>query len=138
MRNISVVFVLLFFVGCQWDSSSYSLPNDYVISWVDLPNYRNIHKEGSSMAIRPHVFEVGFNEEYIIAKQHPQVGEFQDANTDKTRLNYYILKMEKNNIKEKIWGALTLEEFVNLSLELGISDIEFTIKYKVDESTRVD
>ena len=138
MRNIFLVLVSVLLVGCQWDSSTESLPNDYVISWVDLPNYRNIHKEGRSMAIRPHVFEIGYNDEYIIAKQHPQAGDFQDANTDVTKVNFFVLKMEQNNLEEKIWGALTELEFISLLKDLGISDIEFTIKYKVDENIRID
>lgn len=129
--------------SCQFDSWEKGLPNDYRISWVDLPSNRNISHETRGNRILSHVFEVGYNNDYIIAKQHPQIGSILvQQTTDKTVTNFFILRMEKNgifkNVKERIYGPLTEREFKLKQKELEISDIEFSIKYVVDEGIRMD
>ncbi|UTW66286.1 hypothetical protein KFE94_16790 [bacterium SCSIO 12643] len=130
--------LILTISGCQWDTSSDNLPNDYVLSWVDLPTYRNIHKEGRGMLVKPHVFEVGFDNNYIIVKQNPLLGEFLDAKIDESTLNYFIVRMEHDNIQEMVWGPLTSYEFDSLCYVLNISEIDFSIIYEKEKNVRLD
>jgi len=71
------------------------------------------------------VFAVGYNKNYIIAKQHP--------NGDKHITNYFILPVKSGfNWKDNngLLGPLTLNQFNQKTLELNIKSIQFTIDYK--------
>jgi len=73
------------------------------------------------------VFSVGFDENFIIAKQHP----FRDNSINKFVTNYYIVPV-KNKINaspdENKIGPLTQEEFLIKRKEMKISDnLVFTI-----------
>jgi hypothetical protein len=140
LRILIIVTIVSFLLNsCLWDdSSSDSLPNDYRLGWVDVPSNRNISRNSGGVRIDAHIFEVGYNRNYIIAKQHPQIGDFGLGETDKTKLNWFVLQMKKRSTGEEIWGPLTENEFRSLCDELEISDIEFSIKYEVDENIRID
>ena len=68
------------------------------------------------------VFAVGYDDKYIIAKQHPS--------NNRAVTNYYIVQIYKefNYSPEKgVIGALTLKQFNEKRKELGISDeVTFT------------
>jgi hypothetical protein len=75
------------------------------------------------------VFAVGFNNHYIIVKQHPNI----DFKVDKTITNYYILPLKEKINWENInglMGPLRFNEFNQKRKELNIEDLEFTINYK--------
>ena len=82
------------------------------------PNYGDIISET--------VFAVGFNDNYMIVKQHPTIlNNFED----KTITNYYILPLKKGMNwynKNGLVGPLTLTQFNNKRKELKIEDIQFT------------
>jgi hypothetical protein len=71
------------------------------------------------------VFAVGYNEKYIIAKQH-----FENI---KSILNYYILPI-KSEYKDfgntGLIGPMTREQFEQKSKELNLQNVKFTINYK--------
>jgi hypothetical protein len=69
------------------------------------------------------VFAVGYNKEYIIAKQHP-------ANKEIT--NYYILPIKDGSEpkNEDLIGPLTQKEFTQKKKEFRIESLDFTIVYK--------
>ncbi len=76
--------------------------------------------------VTPTVFSVGYNKDYIIAKQHP--------NDLRTTTNYFIVPL---NPKERVWGhyfgeigPLTLNEFNAKITELNIKSIKFSITEK--------
>jgi hypothetical protein len=141
MNIVRVLIILssLFLGAClQFDSSEKSLPNNYEITWVDDPINRNISSEKGGKILPAHIFEVGYNDSYIIAKQHPQNGSFAKRVTNKEVINWFVLRMEKKGVLEKKYGPLTEREFVLKCKELEVSDIEFSIKYKVDENIRID
>lgn len=67
------------------------------------------------------VFAVGFNDKYIIAKQHPA--------DDRAIINYYIVPIYKENTlspEKGVIGALTLKQFNEKRKELNISNVKFT------------
>jgi len=69
------------------------------------------------------VFAVGYNKEYIIAKQHPP---------NKEITNYYILPIKNGDLpkNEDLIGPLTQKEFEQKKEELKIKNLDFTIVYK--------
>lgn len=76
------------------------------------------------------IYSVGYNSDYIIAKQHPQKGDFY-SEPDYSITNYFIIDIEENNkgYKQGVIGPLTKEQFDSKMDELGISEkIKFTIE----------
>jgi len=89
-------------------------------------SYCEPNSNGCSGIIEPTVFSVGFNKDYIIAKQHP--------NDNRNTTNYFIVPI---NPKKRVWvnyfgtiGPLSLNEFNNKIAELNIQDIKFSITEK--------
>ena len=81
--------------------------------------------------VNPTVFAVGYNEDFIIAKQHPR--KFPNP-PDKSITNYFIIpikdKVRQSPDDNKI-GPLTKSEFKEKRKELGIPDeVMFSIVIK--------
>ena len=73
------------------------------------------------------VFAVGYNKDYIIAKQHPR--KFPD-DLDRTITNYYILPIT-HNYNWNLIGPLTLIEFNAERQKLKIpKSLQFSIEYE--------
>lgn len=99
------------------DNESYGLSISYSLgngNYIDL--------------ISNSVFELGYNETYIIAKQYPV--EFSSM-PDKTITNYFIVPLKDkvhNSPDENKIGPLSIEEFKLKRKALGIPDeLVFTI-----------
>lgn len=78
-------------------------------------------------AISPCVYAVGFNDEFIIAKQHPLV----NNQINKSVTNYFIIpiinKVSRFEDLNKI-GPLNKEEFNATRIEIGIpTNLNFSI-----------
>jgi len=74
------------------------------------------------------VYAVGFNEKYIISKQHPT--DLMHSNRlDKSITNYFIVPIEKD-IYTPNNKPLNQFQFEQQRKRLGIENIEFTIEYK--------
>ena len=90
-------------------------------------------KDGDSYAaiISATVFAVGYNEKYLIAKQHPFIFS-RPPNKDTT--NYYILQITNDfnfRTMDGLFGPLTLDQFILKRHELGIPDsLIFTKEYE--------
>ncbi len=86
--------------------------------------------DGGFINIIPHVvFAVGYNEKYIIAKQHPLDIK---AGLNKKVTNYYIIPVSVKDqywIEKEVIGPLTNEAFDERRKELNIEDVKFTIVY---------
>ncbi|HLX54181.1 MAG TPA: hypothetical protein VKR58_09575 [Aquella sp.] len=84
----------------------------------DGGNYGNV--------VNQTVFAVGYNEKYIIAKQHP------DENRKIT--NYFIVPVEQHITRENLknlMGPLTYDQFLAKRHELSIPDsLQFTKEYE--------
>jgi hypothetical protein len=89
--------------------------------------YGKPNEDFYSGIIESTVFAVGYNKDYIIAKQHPR--KFPN-DLDRTITNYYILPIT-NNYKWNLIGPLTLIEFNSEKKRLKISkSLNFTIEFE--------
>lgn len=122
--------------GCfgLFDSGSDKIADNYYVLWIDLQENQGICEEiegtqrGSYILLVPeYVFEVGHDDNYIIAKQHPTSGFKSGYKINKEITNYFLINMNLKN--DKVIGPLTLIEFEDLRKQLGISDIKFDMRY---------
>ncbi len=116
-----------------FDSGSDRIIGNYHVLWIDLQENQSISEkiegtEGSYVElVSEYVYEVGHDDNFIIAKQHPTSG-FESGyqiNTEVT--NYFLIDM--NAQKDKVTGPLSLSKFEQLRKQLGISNIEFDLIY---------
>ena len=82
--------------------------------------------QGNLVVVNATVFAVGYDNDFIIAKQHPR--EFTKP-IDKSITNYYIISI--NDYCDEAIGPLTLEQFNKKRKALNVSDsIKFTIEFE--------
>jgi len=83
--------------------------------------------KGQLVIIPYTVFSAGYDQNFIIAKQHPR--EFTTP-IDKSVTNYYIIPVKDNPMNRAI-GPLTLKQFEEKRKELNVPDsIKFTIEFE--------
>jgi hypothetical protein len=119
--------------SCMGVAIKEHIVNDYFLIATDLPNdcdftYQDSPPDGNTFVVivPATVFAVGFNNQYLIVKQHPRV--FPDPPNKKVT-NYYIIPNHKTippNIDKEVIGPLTLEQFNQKRKELNIESIQFT------------
>lgn len=136
MHLVTFCIVVALVIGCD-DASSVSLPHGYSLSFTDIPEMRNLLDHNDVGRISAHIFEVGYNQEYIIVKQHPIVYIDGFPESNRSILNYFILRMEVDEISEEVWGPYDKAMFESKLHELDISELDFSIKYKVDGYERI-
>lgn len=76
------------------------------------------------------VFAVGYNNEYIIIKQHPNKS---SDSLNKNKINYYILPVKDTmdwQTKNDLIGPLSLNQFEQLKKVYNLENVNFTIEYK--------
>ena len=116
----------LFFAGCSEYNKHITGP--YYLDAVDIAGQMSVDYDlgdGSGIGrIEPTVFSVGWNNRYIVAKQHP-------AN-NRTVTNFYYLDMTKDarygNPTDSVVGPLTRTEFISKQQALGLPAFSITIK----------
>lgn len=133
------LFSLLLITSCfgLWDSDSDEIIGNYIVGWIDLEESRSISERieknsSSSIGVVPeYVFEVGNNEKYIIAKQHPTNGAENGFQINTSITNYYIIDASKSSLysNENVFGPLNKNQFDSLRKKLNIENIEFDKKY---------
>jgi hypothetical protein len=124
--SILAVIAVLVFAGCG--SHQEHLVGPYSLSAVDVPEQTSVYYElgdGSGIGrIGPTAFSVGWNDRYIVAKQHPA------ANRSIT--NFFYLDISKDSKyaepSNSVVGPLTEREFTQKKRELGLPDFTRTIK----------
>ncbi len=93
--------------------------------------HKEDNQKGYSGIIEATVFAAGYNENYIIVKQHPR--SFPNP-PNKKITNYFILQNKKSmdwETKNGLIGPLTLQEFNEKRKELNIpNDVTFTTVIK--------
>jgi hypothetical protein len=102
---------------------------DYEVGWNDLVSNRCLRKsfqncEGCfEVIIDEYVYAVGYNENFIIAKQQ--------SGLDTTSTNYFIIDIYTNQKSSKtgIYGPLNLNEFESMRKKLGVSELLFDFNY---------
>jgi len=126
---VSLTFISLF---CIWFSLYGRLDHDekltgnYRLMSADAPEQMSVcysHDKGGSVRIGETVFSVGWDNRYIVAKQHP--------NNDRTITNYYYLEMAKDSMyaqpSTSVTGPLTALEYASKQSELKLPDFTRTL-----------
>jgi hypothetical protein len=119
-----VAFAIL--AGCR--SHQEHLVGPYSLSSIDVPEQMSVYYDlgdGSGIGrINATVYSVGWNSQYIVAKQHPS------ANRSIT--NYFYLDMSKDSKyaepDNSVVGPLTEAEFMRKKQELALPDFTQTIR----------
>ena len=128
-KNVVALLLLSLCIAssCIFDSSTKELTHGYELTWIDFKENQAIYKGEEQVA--GYIYSVGYNNDYIIAKQHPQKGEFY-SEPDYTVTNFFIIDIKENEkgYKQGVIGPLTKAQFDSKIYELGISErVEFTI-----------
>jgi len=134
MKN-KIFFIIVVFVlfGCNGFIIKKQVVKDYYLTAPDVEEQLSLSyhtsNDGDSYGtiVGETVFAIGFNDKYIIVKQHPWT---YPNPPDTTQTNYYILPL-KNGMdwksKNGLMGPLTLEQFNEKCIELNMSkDLSFT------------
>ncbi len=136
-RTIVYAFALFCLTGCQDLAVKKNVIGNYYLTAADVPDGTCLSYHTSkddpiySWLIGPTVFAVGYNNDFMIIKQHPSTFPYAP---DKKVTNYYILPIKKEmdwQTKNGLLGPMTLEHFNNTRKELNIPDgVTFTIVMK--------
>jgi len=129
-KLLSFVLTLTFlpFYSCLFDSSSVDLINGDELAWIDTKDNQSINK--GEEQVPGYIFNVGYNKDYIIAKQHPLKGDFY-SEPDFAVTNYFIIDIKENEkgFRKGVIGPLSAAEFDKKTEELRIKGkVEFTIE----------
>jgi hypothetical protein len=107
--------------GVEWRSGRFGLV------WVDLPDEVKLaYNSGGGLwatIVEPRVFEVGSNQEFIVAKQHPR--------GDRKVTNYFIVDIHsdsKDEQKYEVIGPLTSNEFQERAAVLPLPAFSKTLE----------
>ena len=121
-----IFYLLLVFTisACGlFDSGSKNLTTEYDVGWIDTDCSMKIYR-GPLGLLEGQIFHVGWNSDFIIAKQHPEC--------DKDETMYFIINIKENQSvaysqTEGVYGPLPESEFRKLYKEMGIpSEVKFT------------
>lgn len=131
MEKASLFLVILSLSSCLFDYSyTKQITGPYELSAVDEKEAMSIYADDKGVSgigiIGRTVFAIGYNEDYIIAKQHPD--------NDKSIINYYIIPLKYNvnrvsSIDENKIGPLTSMQFDLKRKELKIDQVKFSIVF---------
>ena len=81
---------------------------------------------GASTVVPRTVFAYGWNDDFIIAKQHP---EKKDGKVDTSTTYWYIVKVASG----KVHGPMTEDEFTKLRTKLKVPELPFkTVRLNAD------
>lgn len=127
--------MLSFFCGCTGTYTKIKIVENYFLIATDVAEdlslcYHESNDDSNyGIIIQPTVFAIGFDDNYIIAKQHPRI--FTKF-SDKKVTNFFILPRKRIfdwRTKNGLIGPLTENEFIKKRAELKIADeVKFTIE----------
>lgn len=138
MNNLGIVFSLFLLIslsGCDEFVHKQKLIDAYYLIAIDESEQMSIsssvNEDNSAFVgvIDQTVFAVGYNENFIIAKQYPRQL-FQQP--DRSITNYYIIDLGKVlGAKGKVYGPMTKVEFQNKRNSLNLPEtLTFNIVFK--------
>ncbi len=132
MKYILNIFLFVSFCSlqsCLFDSYSKSINSKYLLSAIDGDENMSlcyITKDNYMIAVVDRtVFAVGYNNNFIIVKQHPK--------GNKEYTNYFVIPLITNISEfpsDNIYGPMNIDEFEKLKIKLDIKNLDFTIVYK--------
>jgi hypothetical protein len=135
MKKTIFLFIYFFITtifGCRY-SYEKKIVNDYYLFATDgvmeLTSLGRKNEVGFSYIIKYGVYAAGYNDNFIIIKQHPA----NLYNVNKAWTNYYIVPYNEDKTKtmNDTLSSLTKEEFYEKRNELGIDkNLDFTIVIK--------
>ena len=137
-KTILYLSILMLFFGCQDLAIKEKIIENYYLVAADdsegtiLSYHDSSDGNNYSGIIEATVFAVGYNDNYMIVKQHPCV---LPHSPDKKITNYYILPLKNGmdwKTKNGLVGPLTLEQFNEKRKELNISD-ELTFTKEIED-----
>ncbi len=129
MIRLSLYFITAFcFVGCGFVHDE-EIVGPYRLIAVDTDSQMNVSYDsgdGSAIGRIPEtVFSIGYNQKYIVAKQHP--------NNNRAVTNFFYLDTSKDcvyaNPEDSVVGPLTDHEFSVVSVKLGLPEFSRTIAH---------
>ena len=118
----AVLFLILGAIACGGCDVviDEKLASDYEVIAIDTLNQTMISKrvstDGLMGIVDPMVFAYGWNDDFIVAKQHPLEDTFV-VNTNIT--NWFIVEVASG----KVHGPLTEKEYLALRKELDVPDL---------------
>ncbi len=120
-RTAIIAATLLFFTGCGlFDSGTEWRGGPYALIWIDDPanvtlSY-TLGDGGSVGRIESQVFAVGWDNRYLVAKQHP--------NGNKSSTNYFFIEAARDSKYAEppkvVSGPFTEAEFAQKTKELNL------------------
>jgi hypothetical protein len=123
MKNL-YIYLLLLMSSCHGSAYEEYLVDNYSLKAMDVKSGMSVFYNDNEYligVIQPTVFAVGYNNDFIIAKQHPNI--FPEI--DRSITNYFIIPI-KNRVAESaeknVIGPLTVEEFNAMQKELGVPE----------------
>jgi hypothetical protein len=129
-----IIIILLFLTSCEMAEKRKIVGNYYIVASdigeqmnlaYNIPGFR-----GYSTIVKHCVFAVGYNDKYIVVKQHPYN---TNGHPNKEITNYYIVPIQDSinwRTLDKTIIPLNEVQFEDKRKELGIENIQFTIVYK--------
>lgn len=135
MKQVLILFCFfIFFIpGCFNQRYKKDLINGYALYAYDTNEdmtLMHFDKYGGLEIISPTVFSVGYNEDFIIAKQHPTI---YPAKENKSITNYFIVPLKKAvkwTDQDIGIGPLTEIGFIEMRKKLNVADtLTFSIIY---------
>ena len=120
--GVVALFILLFLMSFvfMFEGLAYEddLAGGYVVQAVDTRNNAAIYRE--IQVIPPMVCAYGWNDDFIIARQH---GTLDGRTIDLYTKHWYLIDVHSG----KVHGPLTEQQFTGLRCELGVpSELTFT------------
>ena len=116
----SICAVVIFMGGCPFHGRAYEedLSNGYAVWAADvIEDAMIVHKEKgdsySTRVVQPTVFAYGWNDDFIIAKRHP---EKKDRKVDTSITYWYIVEVAPGDVH----GPLSKDEFSKLRTKLKV------------------
>ena len=133
MKNAISFFSVIFFMGCQGTAYEEELVADYSLRAIDVKSGMSVYymdEEYLIGIVQSTVFAVGHNDEFIIAKQHPE--DFPEI--DKSITNYFIIPLKDKvgrSAEKNVIGPMSKENFERKRVELNIPEsLTFTRVFK--------
>jgi hypothetical protein len=96
---------------------------------LSLSYHEPVDEDNYNVIIDAKVFAIGYNEKYMIVKQHPRT--FPNP-PDTAKTNYYILPLRKGmnwRAKNGLMGPLSLQQFNDKKKVLNIENLVFNPEF---------
>ena len=135
--RLGILYFLFVLTSCIFDSSGETIKGRYNVLWIDTHANRSIcyaaknGELGGSQKVGAFINELGFNDNYIIAKRI-YFNPFEKMNKPNyDSVSYYIIDMTKETEykDDDVFGPFNGNEFKKKKVELGISELEFSKTY---------